>query len=74
MRDGVSIRVRFRDHEQIKLIQRAAERRGIARDLFIQNICEAVACKVLKEPPAPPIEQLALEAHSDAPSIAVEAR
>jgi uncharacterized protein (DUF1778 family) len=57
--DGISTRVRFASHQQIKLVERAAKHRGMSRDAFIQQVLQASAEKVLTvpSPPDPVIAQ-----------------
>jgi len=59
VRDGVPIVVRFRDHKQLELIVAAAQRRGVARDRFIQDVLEAAAELVLAAPPPPTLAEIA---------------
>lgn len=68
-------RVRFRDEQQLRLVQRAAKRHGLSLNTFVTHMAEVTAKLMLKRGARLPLDLLTEVAtevcskHPDAPSI-----
>jgi hypothetical protein len=56
--NGVQKIIRFASQEDVDLIQRAADRRGLSFTAFVRMACVATASKVIAAPPDPFFETL----------------
>lgn len=62
--DGVSIRVRFANQEQIELIKTAAARRGLGFNFYLQSVLQAVSQQVMAAPLSTSLGQLSQSENS----------